>query len=160
MDLDLHNYLKQLTDKNTNKDNIIMNIGLLIEKNITPNNPTDYSLILPQTLINKSITTSDIDKIVDSLLILLQHEPEYASRIVWSIGKTFDKEKVKQLLSTIMQMKICDDETVKQIKFVVGVIKDEQIINLYNSIIFLRNKKWPHNNLQYNYDSPYKIQFL
>ena len=141
MDLDLHNYLKQLTDKNTNKDNIIMNIGLLIEKNITPNNPTDYSLILPQTLINKSITTSDIDKIVDSLLILLQHEPEYASRIVWSIGKTFDKEKVKQLLSTIMQMKICDDETVKQIKFVVGVIKDEQIINLYNSIIFLRNKK-------------------
>ena len=76
-----------------------------------------------------------------SLLILLQHEPEYASRIVWSIGKTFDKEKVKQLLSTIMQMKICDDETVKQIKFVVGVIKDDQIINLYNSIIFLRNKK-------------------
>lgn len=133
MDLDLQNYLQQLTDKNINKDNIIMNIGLLIEKNITPNNPTDYSLILPQTLINKSITTCDIDKIVDSLLILLQHEPKYASRIVWSIGKTFDKEKVKQLLSTIIQMKICDNETFKQIEFVVDIINDKEINNLYQA---------------------------
>lgn len=141
MDLDLQNYLQQLTDKNTNKDNIIMNIGLLIEKNTNPNNPTEYSTLLPQMLVNKSITTIDINKVVDYLLILLRQEPEYADRIVWSIGKTFDKEKVKQLLSTILQMKICDDETFQQIEFVVDVINDEEINNLYQGIVFLRNNR-------------------
>lgn len=141
MDLDLLNYLQQLTDKNINKDNIIMNIGLLIEKNTNPNNPTEYSILLPQMLVNKSITTRDIDKIVDSLLILLQEEPEYAGRIVWSIGKTFDKKKVKRLLSTIMQMKICDDETFQQIEFVVDIINDEEINNLYQGIVLLRNNR-------------------
>lgn len=143
MDLDLQNYLQQLTDKNTNKDNIIMNIGLLIEKNTNPNNPTEYSTLLPQMLVNKSITTIDINKVVDYLLILLRQEPEYADRIVWSIGKTFDKEKVKQLLSTILQMKICDDETFQQIEFVVDVINDEEINNLYQGIVFLRNNRTP-----------------
>lgn len=141
MDLDLQNYLQQLTDKNANKDNIIMNIGLLIEKNTNPNNPTEYSTLLPQMLVNKSITTIDINKVVDYLLILLRQEPEYADRIVWSIGKTFDKEKVKQLLSTILQMKICDDETFQQIEFVVDVINDEEINNLYQGIVFLRNNR-------------------
>jgi hypothetical protein len=141
MDLDLLNYLQQLTDKNINKDNIIMNIGLLIEKNTNPNNPTEYSILLPQMLVNKSITTRDIDKIVDSLLILLQEEPEYAGRIVWSIGKTLDKKKVKRLLSTIMQMKICDDETFQQIEFVVDIINDEEINNLYQGIVLLRNNR-------------------
>ncbi len=141
MDLDLQNYLQQLTDKNTNKDNIIMNIGLLIEKNTNPNNPTEYSTLLPQMLVNKSITTIDINKVVDYLLILLRQEPKYADRIVWSIGKTFDKEKVKQLLSTILQMKICDDETFQQIEFVVDVINDEEINNLYQGIVFLRNNR-------------------
>lgn len=141
MDLDLLNYLQQLTDKNINKDNIIMNIGLLIEKNTNPNNPTEYSILLPQMLVNKSITTRDIDKIVDSLLILLQQEPEYAGRIVWSIGKTLDKKKVKRLLSTIMQMKICDDETFQQIEFVVDIINDEEINNLYQGIVLLRNNR-------------------
>lgn len=141
MDLDLQNYLQQLTDKNTNKDNIIMNIGLLIEKNTNPNNPTEYSTLLPQMLVNKSITTIDINKVVDYLLILLRQEPEYADRIVWSIGKTFDKEKLKQLLSTILQMKICDDETFQQIEFVVDVINDEEINNLYQGIVFLRNNR-------------------
>lgn len=143
MDLDLQNYLQQLTDKNTNKDNIIMNIGLLIEKNTNLNNPTEYSTLLPQMLVNKSITTIDINKVVDYLLILLRQEPEYADRIVWSIGKTFDKEKVKQLLSTILQMKICDDETFQQIEFVVDVINDEEINNLYQGIVFLRNNRTP-----------------
>ncbi len=141
MDLDLLNYLQQLTDKNINKDNIIMNIGLLIEKNTNPNNPTEYSILLPQMLVNKSITTRDIDKIVDSLLILLQEEPEYAGRIVWSIGKTLDKKKVKRLLSTILQMKICDDETFQQIEFVVDIINDEEINNLYQGIVLLRNNR-------------------
>lgn len=141
MDLDLQNCLQQLTDKNTNKDNIIMNIGLLIEKNTNPNNPTEYSTLLPQMLVNKSITTIDINKVVDYLLILLRQEPEYADRIVWSIGKTFDKEKVKQLLSTILQMKICNDETFQQIEFVVDVINDEEINNLYQGIVFLRNNR-------------------
>lgn len=141
MDLDLQNYLQQLTDKNTNKDNIIMNICLLIEKNTNPNNPTEYSTLLPQMLVNKSITTIDINKVVDYLLILLRQEPKYADRIVWSIGKTFDKEKVKQLLSTILQMKICDDETFQQIEFVVDVINDEEINNLYQGIVFLRNNR-------------------
>lgn len=141
MDLDLQNYLQQLTDKNANKDNIIMNIGLLIEKNTNPNNPTEYSTLLPQMLVNKSITTIDINKVVDYLLILLRQEPKYADRIVWSIGKTFDKEKVKQLLSTILQMKICDDETFQQIEFVVDVINDEEINNLYQGIVFLRNNR-------------------
>lgn len=141
MDLDLQNYIQQLTDKNANKDNIIMNIGLLIEKNTNPNNPTEYSTLLPQMLVNKSITTIDINKVVDYLLILLRQEPEYADRIVWSIGKTFDKEKVKQLLSTILQMKICDDETFQQIEFVVDVINDEEINNLYQGIVFLRNNR-------------------
>lgn len=141
MDLDLQNYIQQLTDKNANKDNIIMNIGLLIEKNTNPNNPTEYSTLLPQMLVNKSITTIDINKVVDYLLILLRQEPKYADRIVWSIGKTFDKEKVKQLLSTILQMKICDDETFQQIEFVVDVINDEEINNLYQGIVFLRNNR-------------------
>lgn len=141
MDLDLQNYLQQLTDKNANKDNIIMNIGLLIEKNTNSNNPTEYSTLLPQMLVNKSITTIDINKVVDYLLILLRQEPKYADRIVWSIGKTFDKEKVKQLLSTILQMKICDDETFQQIEFVVDVINDEEINNLYQGIVFLRNNR-------------------
>ena len=118
-----------------------MNIGLLIEKNTNPNNPTEYSTLLPQMLVNKSITTIDINKVVDYLLILLRQEPEYADRIVWSIGKTFDKEKVKQLLSTILQMKICDDETFQQIEFVVDVINDEEINNLYQGIVFLRNNR-------------------
>lgn len=143
MDLDLQNYLQQLTDKNTNKDNIIMNIGLLFEKNTNLNNPTEYSTLLPQMLVNKSITTIDINKVVDYLLILLRQEPEYADRIVWSIGKTFDNEKVKQLLSTILQMKICDDKTFQQIEFVVDVINDEEINNLYQGIVFLRNNRTP-----------------
>ncbi|MBR6583351.1 MAG: hypothetical protein IKK80_07075 [Treponema sp.] len=143
MDLDLQNYLQQLTDKNTNKDNIIMNIGLFFEKNTNLNNPTEYSTLLPQMLVNKSITTIDINKVVDYLLILLRQEPEYADRIVWSIGKTFDNEKVKQLLSTILQMKICDDKTFQQIEFVVDVINDEEINNLYQGIVFLRNNRTP-----------------
>lgn len=98
MDLALQNYLQQLTDKNINKDNIIMNIGLLIEKNIPENNPTDYSLLLPSGLMRFSITSKDVDEIVDSLLILLKHEPVYPSRIVWCIGKTFDEKKVELLL--------------------------------------------------------------
>lgn len=140
MDLDLQNYLRQLTDKNINKDNIIMNIGLLIEKNISENNPTDYSLLLPSVLIKLSLTSKDVDEIVDSLLILLKNDPSYSSRIVWAIGKTFDEKKVELLLLTIIQIKQCDEETFKQIKFLIDVVKNKRIIQLFDEIILLRDK--------------------
>ena len=140
MDLDLQNYLRQLTDKNINKDNIIINIGLLIEKNISENNPTDYSLLLPSVLIKLSLTSKDVDEIVDSLLILLKNDPSYSSRIVWAIGKTFDEKKVELLLLTIIQIKQCDEETFKQIKFLIDVVKNKRIIQLFDEIILLRDK--------------------
>ena len=56
-----------------NKDNMIMNIGLLLEKNISKDNPTDYSLLLPPELVNLSVSHEDIDEIINSLLILLKN---------------------------------------------------------------------------------------
>ena len=117
-----------------------MNIGLLIEKNISENNPTDYSLLLPSVLIKLSLTSKDVDEIVDSLLILLKNDPSYSSRIVWAIGKTFDEKKVELLLLTIIQIKQCDEETFKQIKFLIDVVKNKRIIQLFDEIILLRDK--------------------
>ena len=140
MNLNLQNYIQQLTDKNINKENIIMNIGLLIEKNISENNPTDYSLLLPSVLLKLSITSKDIDEIIASLLILLKEEPIYSSRIVWCIGKTFDEKKVESLLLAIIQFKHCDEETFKQIEFLIDVVKNERIIQLFDEIVLLRDK--------------------
>ena len=96
MTLFLKNYLKMLNDTGVNnKDNMIMNIGLLLEKNISKNNPTDYSLLLPPELVDLSVSHEDIDEIINSLLILLKNEPSYSSRVVWAIGKTFDEKKLK-----------------------------------------------------------------
>ena len=134
MTVELKNYLQTLAEKSIDKDNVIMNIGLLLEKN----NPTDYSLLLPQYLVNLSLSQKDIDEIVNSLLILLKNEPVYSSRIVWSIGKTFDEKKIEDMLSIISQMKYCDEETFKQINFLVDVVKNERINQLVDEINLLR----------------------
>lgn len=139
MNYELQKYLQQLNDKNIDKNNIIMNIGLLIEKNNSKKNPTDYNLLLPLNLINLSITSKDIDELVIFLLELLKQEPKYSCQIVWSIGKTFDENKVELLLLTIKKMKYCDEETFKQVKFVIDVINNERINQLFNDICLLRN---------------------
>lgn len=134
MTVELKNYLQTLAEKSIDKDNVIMNIGLLLEKK----NPTDYSLLLPQYLVNLSLSQKDIDEIVNSLLILLKNEPVYSSRIVWSIGKTFDEKKIEDMLSIISQMKYCDEETFKQINFLVDVVKNGRINQLVDEINLLR----------------------
>ena len=140
MDLELKKYLYQLSNKNIDKNNIIMNLGLLIEKNLSKNNPTDYILLLPSSIVNISIDSKDIDEIVDILLHLLKTEPVYTSRIVWCIGKTFDENKIETLLLTIIQSNFCDDETFKQIQFLIDVIKNETIILLFGKISRLNQR--------------------
>ena len=121
-----------------NKDNMIINIGLLLEKNISKDNPTDYSLLLPPELVNLSVSQEDIDEIINSLLILLKNEPSYSSRVVWAIGKTFDEKKIEALLFTLSQIKYCDDETFKQIIFLTDVVKNKQINRLVHEIELFR----------------------
>ena len=138
MTVEMKNYIQTLAEKSIDKDNVVMNIGLLLEKNNSKNNPTDYSLLLPQYLVNLSLSQKDIDEIVNSLLILLKNEPVYSSRIVWSIGKTFDEKKIEDMLSIISQMKYCDEETFKQINFLADVVKNERINQLVDEINLLR----------------------
>lgn len=140
MTLFLKNYLKMLNDTGiNNKDNMIMNIGLLLEKNISKDNPTDYSLLLPPELVNLSVSHEDIDEIINSLLILLKNKPSYSSRIVWAVGKTFDERKIEALLFTLSQIKYCDDETFKQITFLTDVVKNKQINRLVYEIELFRS---------------------
>ncbi|MCR5763620.1 MAG: hypothetical protein K6G00_09600 [Treponema sp.] len=142
MNLELQNYLQILSNKNnSNKGNMITNIGLLLEKNNGYTNPTDYSLLLPKELKNLSINTEDKEKVIDCLLSILKHEPIYSSRIVWSIGKTFDEKIIESLLSSIIQSNQCDDETFEQILFIVDVIQNEQINNFVQKIKSLRMGK-------------------
>lgn len=134
MTLFLKNYLKMLNDTGVNnKDNMIMNIGLLLEKNISKD-PTDYSLLLPPELVDLSVPHEDIDEIINSLLILLKNKPSYSSRIVWAVGKTFDEKKIEALLFIISQIKHCDDETFKQIIFLTDAVKNKQINRLVHEI--------------------------
>ena len=140
MTLFLKNYLKMLNDTGVNnKDNMIVNIGLLLEKNISKDNPTDYSLLLPPDLEDISVSHEDIDEIINSLLILLKNEPSYSSRVVWAIGKTFDEKKIEALLFTLSQIKYCDDETFKQITFLTDVVKNKQINRLVYEIELFRS---------------------
>ena len=139
MTLFLENYLKMLNDTGVNnKDNMIINIGLLLEKNISKDNPTDYSLLLPPELVNLSVSQEDIDEIINSLLILLKNEPSYSSRVVWAVGKTFDEKKIEALLFTLSQIKYCDDETFKQITFLTDVVKNKQINRLVHEVELFR----------------------
>ncbi|WP_277055527.1 hypothetical protein [Treponema socranskii] len=115
-----------------------MNIGLLLEKNISKDNPTDYSLLLPPELVNLSVSHEDIDEIINSLLILLKNKPSCSSRIVWAVGKTFDEKKIEALLFIISQIKYCDDETFKQIIFLTDAVKNKQINRLVHEIELFR----------------------
>ena len=86
----MKNYLKMLNDTGVNnKDNMIINIGLLLEKNISKDNPTDYSLLLPPELVNLSVSHEDIEEIINSLLILFKNKRSYSSRVVCDIVITF-----------------------------------------------------------------------
>ena len=78
-----------------NKDFLDALTELEREKNISKDNPTDYSLLLPPELVDLSVSHEDIDEIINSLLILLKNKPSYSSRIVWAVGKTFDEKKLK-----------------------------------------------------------------
>ena len=60
MTLFLNNYLKMLNDTGVNNnDNMIVNIGLLLEKNISKDNLTDYSFLLSPELVDLSIITGN-----------------------------------------------------------------------------------------------------
>jgi len=60
MTLFLKNYLKMLNDTGVNNnDNMIVNIGLLLEKNISKDNLTDYSFLLSPELVDLSIITGN-----------------------------------------------------------------------------------------------------
>ena len=139
MNVELRKYLQMLGDENNcKKGDMITNIGLLLEKNNSHENPTDYSLLLPAELLNLSLTAKDADEIIDCLLLILKEEPAYSNRIVWSVGKTFDEKKVELLLQTILQTKFCDEETFSQILFLVDVVKNDHINELVHKLEFLR----------------------
>ena len=60
MTLFLKNYLKMLNDTGVNNnDNMIVIIGLLLEKNISKDNLTDYSFLLSPELVDLSIITGN-----------------------------------------------------------------------------------------------------
>jgi len=141
MNIELQKYLQSLSNKNnTDKADMITNIGLLLEKNNGYNNPTDYSLLLPEELLCLSITTDDREKIIDCLLVLLKQEPVYSSRIVWTIGKTFNENYIESMLSTILQINTLDNDTFEQIDYIVEVTKNERIIKLFEKINSLRDR--------------------
>lgn len=141
MDLELKKYLQVLSNRNSDKGNIITNIGLLLEKNNGHKNPTDYSLLLPEKLMNLYISSEDKENVIDCLLSILKQEPIYSSRIVWSIGKTFDEKNIESLLSTIIEINCLDDETLEQINYIVDAIKNERINKLFQKIKLLRISK-------------------
>ena len=122
-----------------NKDFLDALTELEREKNISKDNPTDYSLLLPPELVDLSVSHEDIDEIINSLLILLKNKPSYSSRIVWAVGKTFDEKKIEALLFTLSQIKYCDDETFKQITFLTDVVKNKQINRLVHEIELFRS---------------------
>lgn len=137
----LKQYLKILYDKSIkDKNDVIMNMGLLLEKNGPVNNPTDYSLLLPPELVNLSLSTKDKEDIVTCLLTVLKNEPNYSSRIVWSIGKTFNERDIELMLLTVLQLKKWDEDTFSQISFLVDVVNNERINNLFNDICLLKNE--------------------
>ena len=135
----LKQYLKILYDKSIkDKNDVIMNMGLLLEKNGPVDNPTDYSLLLPPELLNLSLSTKDKEDIVTCLLTVLKNEPNYSSRIVWGIGKTSNERDIELMLLTVLQLKKCDEDTFSQISFLVDVVNNERINNLFNDICLLK----------------------
>ena len=99
-----------------------------------------FSLLLPEELINLSISQKDKEDILNCLLTVLKNEPIYSRQIVWCFGKTFDEKDIETLLFNISQLKRCDKETFQQILFVIDIINNERINNLVTEISLLANK--------------------
>lgn len=138
MNKNLKDYLIIITDENIdNKEEMIMNLGLLLEKN-NNNNPTDYSLLLPSELVDITLTQEDKNIIISCLHNLLIKEPKYSSSIIWSIGKTFDEKIIEELLFTIIQTKHCNEKSFTQISFLVDVVSNEKIKQLFHEIELLK----------------------
>lgn len=132
MDIKLKKLLDSLFDDEIpNKEEIIMNIGLILEMNTDYYNPTDYSLILSQDLCKIKLSMEDKEKVVYSLVKLLKMKPIFAKEIIWSIGKTYDEECIEKLINTIIELQLRNKEVLEQLSFVVEVVNNDKIIHLY-----------------------------
>ena len=138
MNRTLEKYLDRLGCKGiADKRNIITDIALLLEKNARPN-PTDYAALLPPDFVGLRLSQKDVATAVSCLMRLLRDEPKYSAVIVWGIGKTFDEKNVEAVLAEIIRQNRCDDETFRQISFVIEVITSTRIQEQFRKIERLR----------------------
>ena len=103
------------SEGNKNKRDIIINLGLLIEKNTDKENPTDYVQLLPSDFLSKG--------------------RNYYDSVIWAIGKSYDEKFIEKALETVIHEKLyVYKDVLQQINFVVDIIKSEKIDELLSTI--------------------------
>ena len=115
------------SEGNKNKRDIIINLGLLIEKNTDKENPTDYVQLLPSDLLVVNLS--------DELIYFLNKGRNYYDSVIWAIGKSYDEKFIEKALETVIHEKLyVYKDVLQQINFVVDIIKSEKIDELLSTI--------------------------
>jgi len=120
----------QKLEDSSNKNDLIMNIGLLIEKNVSIN-PTNYAVLLPNELIDLELNSFDINFLTSKLINLIDENEVHTESIIWAIGKSLDLNSLEKALLKIFDKHLYKDKAVfKQIKFVVEDMSNENILEI------------------------------
>ena len=119
------------SEGNKNKRDIIINLGLLIEKNTDKENPTDYVQLLPSDLLVVNLSEEEKNYILDELIYFLSKGRNYYDSVIWAIGKSYDEKFIEKALETVIHEKLyVYKDVLQQINFVVDIIKSEKIDEL------------------------------
>ena len=123
------------SEGNKNKRDIIINLGLLIEKNTDKENPTDYVQLLPAELFVVNLSEEEKNYILDELIYFLSKGRNYYDSVIWAIGKSYDEKFIEKALETVIHEKLyVYKDVLQQINFVVDIIKSEKIDELLSTI--------------------------
>lgn len=94
------------SEGNKNKRDIIINLGLLIEKNTDKENPTDYVQLLPSDLLVVNLSEEEKNYILDELIYFLSKGRNYYDSVIWAIGKSYDEKFIEKALETVIHEKL------------------------------------------------------